>query len=343
MDEPWELGPERHGEWGTWLEALRALPVLSGRRLLVWGDVLAAHPGLLAGLPDGVTVCEWGYEDNHPFAERTARLAAAGVPFWVSPGTSAWTSIAGRVDNMLGNVTAAATAGVAHGAEGLLTTDWGDMGHHQQPPVSDPGMAAAAALGWCVSAHGDLDSDDLAALLDVHCYDDPEGETGRAVVGLGRACRMVAARPPNMSALALHLLLPQWRVGTALTAGLSDDDLGAVETLLDETAAGLGRARPRRPDGDLVVRELGATLALLRLSCHDARMRLGGDGTVASLDPEQRVALATEAEAYIGLHRGLWVERYRSGGLDDSTAWFEHLLDCYRRGTAEQSWFGPFG
>jgi hypothetical protein len=59
--------------------------------------------------------------------------------------------------------------------------------------------------------------------------------------------------------------------------------------------------------------------------------------------PEQRVALAAEGEAYIGLHRGLWVERYRSGGLDDSTAWFEHLLDCYRRGTAEQSWFGPFG
>jgi len=343
LDEPWELGADRHREWASWLRALRALPVLAGRELLVWGDVLASHPDLLAELPPGVTVCEWGYEDNHPFEERTARLAAAGVPFWVCPGTSGWTSIAGRVDNMMGNVRAAAAAGAAHGARGLLTTDWGDMGHHQQPPVGDPGYAAAAALGWCVDAHAGLGPDDLATLLDAHCYDDPAGETGRAVVTLGRVCRMVVPRPPNMSALALHLLLPQWTVGKALTAGLTTADLQAVESVLDDTVARLGRARPDRPDGDLVTRELGATVALLRLSCHDAGMRLGGDGALGSLGTEQRRALADELTAYVDVHRGLWLERFRPGGLADSTAWFEHLLACYRDGTTEQAWFGPFG
>ncbi len=85
MDEPWELSAERRGEWVRWLRALRELPVLAERELLVWGDVPAIHPELLGELPDGVTVCEWGYEANHPFDERAERLArrrraVLGVP-----------------------------------------------------------------------------------------------------------------------------------------------------------------------------------------------------------------------------------------------------------------------
>ena len=47
-----------------------ALPVMAGREALVWGDVLSASPDLLASVPQGVTVCEWGYEDDHPFGAR---------------------------------------------------------------------------------------------------------------------------------------------------------------------------------------------------------------------------------------------------------------------------------
>jgi hexosaminidase len=343
MDEPWELSAERRGEWAQWLRELRDLPVLAGRELLVWGDVPAVHPELLADLPEGVTVCEWGYEDNHPFQERSARLEDAGVPFWVCPGTSSWLSIAGRVDNMIENVRSAAAAGVAHGAEGLLVTDWGDMGHLQQPPVSDPGLATAAAFGWCLDAHSQFDAGDLATVLNAHCYDDPGGDTGRVVVELGQACRMVAPRPPNMSALALPLLLPQWEVGTALTEGLTTDSLESVESMLGDANGALRRARPRRRDGRLVVRELEATLALLGLACQDARLRLGGDGTLASVTSADRDTLETDLSARILEHRSLWLERFRPGGLADSTAWLEHLRTCYRTGTAERSWFGPFG
>ncbi|MGA2520392.1 MAG: family 20 glycosylhydrolase [Acidimicrobiales bacterium] len=343
LDEPWELPAERHGDWATWLAALRDLDELDGRELLVWGDVLAAHPDLIAALPDDVTVCEWGYEDDHPFDERASRLAAAGVPFWMSPGTSSWLSVTGRVDNMLGNVSSAARAGLTHGAAGLLVTDWGDMGHHQQPPVSDPGLAVAAAFGWCVDAHADLDTDGVAALLDAHCYDDPTGETGRAVVALGRTPRMVTPRPPNMSALAVHLLLPQWKVGSGLTGGLEQAELDRVEGLLDDTLARLGRAAPRRRDGALVIDEVRATAALARLSCHDAAVRLAGDGTLAGAGAERRGALDTELSAYVAEHRRLWLARHRPGGLDDSTAWFDHLAQCYRDGDADRSWFGPFG
>ncbi|HEY5024249.1 MAG TPA: family 20 glycosylhydrolase [Acidimicrobiales bacterium] len=343
LDEPWELSPERRGEWVRWLRALRELPVLANRELLVWGDVPAVHHELLAELPDGVTVCEWGYEANHPFEQRTARLEAAGVPFWVCPGTSSWTSISGRVDNMIGNIAAAATAGVAHGADGLLVTDWGDMGHHQQPCVSDPGLAAAAAFGWCAASHAGLGADDLATLLDVHCYDDPSRQTGRAVVGLGQAYRMIGPRPPNMSALALPYLLPQWPMGRGVTDGLSASDLDAVRTLVHDTLAALERARPGRGDGPLVLEEVAATADTLDLACRDLDLRLRGDGTLASIPDADRDALATELGVRIEVYRRLWLERCRPGGLSDSTAWFEHLLSCYRTGRADRSWFGPFG
>ena len=61
-------------------------------------------PDELASIPDGVTVCEWGYEDGHPFAARAALLAAAGRPFWLCPGTSSWNTLVGRWSNMLGNI-----------------------------------------------------------------------------------------------------------------------------------------------------------------------------------------------------------------------------------------------
>ena len=290
LDEPWELAPDRRGEWVDWLNRLTALPVMAGRRPLVWGDVLAADPDLLRGLPEGVTVCEWGYEDDHPFAERAGALAAAGIPFWMSPGTSSWLSLTGRVQNMLGNIRGAAVAGLAQGAAGMLTTDWGDMGHHQQPVVSEPGLAVAAAFSWCVDSHRELDLDALATMLDVHAFDDPAVALGGAVVDLGRIPRLVTPQVPNMSALVFSILLPQWRVGRGATAGLTADDLDGVGTVLDDVEAAVADARPHRPDGADLLDEVRATVVLLRLACRDARLRLAGDGSLASVSPSDRAA-----------------------------------------------------
>ena len=30
---------------------------------MIWGDMFSGDPALVAELPDGVTVCEWGYDD----------------------------------------------------------------------------------------------------------------------------------------------------------------------------------------------------------------------------------------------------------------------------------------
>ncbi len=329
LDEPWELPAERSGEYLGWLQRLRALPELAGREMLVWGDILAAHPELVGKLPDGVTVCEWGYEAAHPFAERAAALARAGMPFWVCPGTSAWLTILGRVTNMRGNCTAAMDAALAHGAVGFLDTDWGDFGHLQYAPMSDPGFAYGAAVSWCLASNRGID---LAAALDAHCYLDESREIGGAILALGDAYRCSKVQIPNLAATLLHLWFPEWTLGSGKRGGLTAGDYLAVEAVLDDALSRLRSARLRRADSALVLDELRNACALVRVLCHDARARLAASGTLASVPEPLRRDLALELEPVIDEHRRLWLARNRPGGLSESSARLEHLHRCYVTG-----------
>jgi hypothetical protein len=347
LDEPWELSGERSMEWAGWLDRLVRLDSLEGRNLLVWGDVPAGHPELMtriAGLADAdIAICEWGYEGNHPFDDRLSMLEEAGVARWVCPGTSSWMSVTGRAIDMLENVRSAARAGEAHGASGFLVTDWGDFGHHQYLPVSELGLATAAAFSWCGSAHEDLELDDLAVLLDAHAFDDPAGGIGEALVALGSVHHLVTPQTPNMSPLVGHILFPQWPVGRGPTTGLSTSEIDAVEGALGSATRMLSTCRPARADGELVKDELRVAASWLELACRDARERLGGDGTLGSVPQASRDALGERCSELISDHRRLWLERNRPGGLDDSTAWLDHLKACYMSGQPDPSWFGPFG
>ncbi len=218
LDEAWELPAARIDDFLTWASTLRGLPELDGHEMLMWGDMLAGQPELLARLPSGVTVCEWGYDDWHPYDERCAALAGAGLPFWVAPGTSSWMSILGRVTNARNTCQRAASAAIAHGAAGYLNTDWGDLGHLQQPVISEPGFAYGAAVSWCLESNADLD---LAAALSAHVFRDPTGGLADAVLSLGDAHRLVTPQFPNMSTLVMNLYYPQLPVGRGLTKGLS--------------------------------------------------------------------------------------------------------------------------
>jgi hypothetical protein len=209
--------------------------------------------------------------------------------------------------------------------------------------VSEPGLAAAAAFSWCASAHSQLELDDLAILLDAHAFDDPAGQVGEALVALGSVHRLVTPQPPNMSPLVGHLLFPQWPVGRGPTRGLTTSELDSVEDALGSARAMLASSRPGRPDGELVKDELGVATSWLELACDDARGRLAGDGSLSSVPQPDRDALAARCEGLAEEHRRLWLERNRPGGLDESTAWLDHLKACYKSGQPDRAWFGPFG
>jgi hexosaminidase len=331
LDEPWELGAERMDDYIAWARTVSALPELDGYEVLVWGDILAGRKELISALPDTVTVCEWGYDDWYPFDERAAALAAAGRRFWVCPGTSSWLTILGRVTNMRDTCTSAMDAALAHRASGFLNTDWGDFGHLQYLPISEPGFAYGAAVSWCVDTNRDLD---LAAALDAHRFDDETGELGAALVELGDLYLAVTPQVPNVSALVLHLYFPQLHLDRGPTKSLTVDELHGVATRLDSAEARIARSRPAGGDGVLVREELRNAIALVRVLVHDGIARLGTNGSLESIPPEQRHALAGELRPVIAEHPRLWLARNRPGGLDDSCARLENLLRGYETSEA---------
>jgi hypothetical protein len=335
LDEPWELPRSRVPDYIEWIRELRELPELTGYELLIWGDVLGGRPALLAELPTGVTVCEWGYDAGHPFDKHAAAYERANVPFWVCPGTSSWISILGRTKNMRANCTEAVEAALAHGGRGFLTTDWGDLGHLQYLPISEPGLAYGAAVAWCLDTNRDLD---LATALDTHVFEDVEGELGRAMLELGDVHQGLRAQFPNVATLVMHVYFPQTVVGTEFTAGVDASEFAAVDRWLDELQARVAAGRPRRDDGPVILDELNNAIALTRLACRDAQARLAGDGTLASVPEPVRRALAVDLDEIATRHRELWLARNRPGGLADSLSWLDNLRLAYDTGNPDPRW-----
>jgi hypothetical protein len=325
------------GDFVEWVSTLRALPELSGREMLMWGDMLTGHPDLLAALPDGVTVCEWGYDADHPYEARCAELAGAGVPFWVAPGTSSWTSLVGRHTNMVETCRSAAASALAHGAAGYLNTDWGDQGHLQQWVVSEPGLAYGAAVSWCLESNASID---LGAALSAHVFGDASGGLASAVLALGDVHRLITPQFPNMSALVSNLYYPQLPVGRGLTAGLTLAELDSVEACLDEARRSAATADPTRADGALLVDETVFGADLVALLVRDARARLDGDGSLGSVPSSVRAQLDRDLTALIERYRVLWSARSRPGGLTDSVGWLENLRSAYVTGEVDPTWGG---
>ncbi|MGO9874755.1 MAG: family 20 glycosylhydrolase [Acidimicrobiia bacterium] len=337
LDETWELPRERLGEYFDWIATLRALPELADREVIIWGDMFSGDAELVGHVPEGVTVCEWGYDAEYPFDERVAFLAAARIPFWVAPGTSSWLSIGGRVTNAIDNCRHAVEAALAHGAAGFLNTDWGDRGHLQQLPISEPGLAYGAAVSWCFDTNADID---LAAALSVHAFDDPTGDLASALLAIGDAHRELTPQVPNHSILVLHLYFPQVRVGHGLTKGITAGELDAVERRLTAARVAVDRARPRRPDAVQLADELHWTIDVLALLTDDARARIAGDGSLGSVSEPQRREFADRVDSIIDRHRALWLARNRPGGLADSVAWLDNLRAAYLTGQPDPTWGG---
>lgn len=159
------------GEGRVYLEFLLKVAELvrkRGKRPMFWGDVILRHPELVPELPKDLIALDWGYEGNHPFMDEAAKFAAAGLDFYVCPGTSSWNSLAGRVENMRENMIAAERAGHLHGAKGFMVTDWGDGGHWQPLAASLPGLILGGNLAYSGASAAKMDLEDaLNAVMGV--------------------------------------------------------------------------------------------------------------------------------------------------------------------------------
>lgn len=340
LDEPFELGKGKNaafadqvGEGALYVEyaaKLRDHLSAKGKTMMLWGDVIARHPQDAAALPEDVVILEWGYEAAHPFEKRAAALEKLGRPFCLCPGTSTWNAVTGITDNMLANVRAAASAAHAHGALGLLLTDWGNDGHLQYWPFSWPAIVLAGALAWNGAV---LTEGELAAALNRFVFRDAADKLGAAVLDMGRyvrweefplGCRTLADLPLSVGPLrgrekwermlkiivTLNSQLTPPEVGQPLARAAEHPkplDLERADAWRGDLAARLAASRPACRDAALVMAELANALALVGALTH---------GRAALTEDRTDAALAQEVERIAEEHRRLWLARNRRGGME---------------------------
>jgi len=319
-----------------------------GHEVLIWADMLRHDPALAGELPEGTVPIVWTYEAPLPegaldavppeiaavladagidlgahrgFAANVDPIADTGQPFWVAPGTSAWSSLVGRIDNAAANLLDAALVARERGASGYLITDWGDNGHLQPPSVSFGPLVLGGALAWGLEANRDV-ADDLPAVLDRWVFDDGavSGRSLGATLGeLGRLWRRTGMKGFNCSPLEAGLLAGR----THLV--LDEPDAAKVDATISRLDAALdavGRSAPLCDDGDVVRQELTAAVRLARHGAYRLLARAGGS------TPPVDALRADLAEA-IELQSAAWLARSRPGGLPDSLARLHATLAEY--------------
>lgn len=330
LDETFDLGQGRHKEeyqkrglGRVYLDFFRKVyqeVTARGFRMQFWGDIIVQHPELIPELPKDAIALEWGYEATHPFADRCAKFASAGLDFYVCPGTSSWCSLVGRTENALGNLRAAAESGLRHGAIGYLITDWGDDGHWQTLPVSYLGFAMGAAYAWNYEANRDLP---VAEVVSRYAFEDPSGHLGRVAYDMGNLYLLPGMAQPNGSALFYVLQMPLEEIARRCqeesdTASLWYPVLDAV----DQAMRPLAQATSRRADLNLIRREYHLAARMIFHACHRALLACG-------VPIRNARELAQDMDEIIEEYRAVWLERNRPGGLADSVARFERAKRDY--------------
>jgi len=292
-----------------------------GLTMQFWGDIINDHPQLVPELPRDAIGLLWGYEADHPFDVQGARFAAAGVPFYVCPGTSSWNTLAGRTENALGNLLNAAENGLKHGACGYLNTDWGDNGHWQAYPVAFLGYAAGAAYSWCLAENRALD---MAAAVGRFAFDDPTGRMGRLAFDLGNAYRAGGVLLMNTNIFNAALA----RSLNRLAEQKMPVQVGAAREELEAAMENLAGEGMTRPDAPWVRREYALTGRLMRHALR--RIELAQAELAPQASAKLRGELAADLAEWLPEYRTLWLARNRPGGLEDSTRRFEEMALEYR-------------
>jgi hypothetical protein len=376
-DEAYDLGlirskqeAERVGTgqlYVDWIRYCEGLARGHGKSIQMWGDIILKYPELIPQLPEDAVLLEWGYEHDHKFdehcrvfAERIGKSASgkrAGRSFYVAPGTSSWLTLSSRTKNAFGNIHAAARAGLAHGAAGVLVTDWGDYGHQQFLGVSLLPFAYGAAASWNLEATDNpcrpgapvhMRNSELLKAISFHLFEDPTGRFAAAVYDLGLMYEKFGWQRFNAS-VDWWLFREKWDFANYVNrvkAGDLQKVIAAAEGLAREFQA----ATLLHPQNEVLVAELVLTCeviihtakrTLLRqqwLAAYPARRNpeeetlRGKPARAVPSDFRRRMEkLRVEVRELERRYGRLWLARNKRSRLADVIAEFRRLGAEYRR------------
>jgi hexosaminidase len=325
-DETYEVGlgkgaaiKEKSGAEGAYLAGLLNVYNLAktyNKKIMFWGDIVMKYPELVSKLPKDIIPMEWGYEWDSSFKEDTKKFSEAGLKYYVCPGTSSWNSILGRTDNMLANIYNAVSNGLANGAAGVLTCDWGDGGTWQYLPISYAGYSYTAAVSWCVNNNKDVD---IGRFMSRFIFKDKNEQLGTLLMNIGNNYKHMHARMWNQTWLNAMATMP-YTESTVLLPNFTNEECKEVANDLEAFIEDLKTMHLMCSDADIVVAELknGARLLLNTCNYSIIRLDIAGGKAVDEALRKKAATLNNDLKGIVEEHKRLWLLRNKYSGLDDS-------------------------
>jgi hypothetical protein len=300
------------------------------KQVQFWGDIILNHPELISEVPEDMIALIWGYSASYSFEDKLKKFRNTELKYYVCPGTSTWRSLIGRNFNAFKNLANASIYGKKYGAKGYLNTDWGDYGHWQPLSVSYPTMLIGASYAW------NYDEKALKKLeyqLNHYIFKDETENTAKAILKLGNA--YLKTNIPAGNANAFHLMLRRYKwtmKGQYQTKKLNSSGLKNAEKEINDALGVLALASPHCTDSSIILQEINLAAQLSIHGIHLGEERLNAKGmSTAKIPKAKKQMLYDELNPLIEKHKEIWILRNRAGGLADSAAKLEELLDYYNQ------------
>ena len=158
FDEPYELGHGKTKEiaektsiedlFVDYLHKLAKVTRSYDKIPLIWADAVVRHPDAIDKIDEDIILIDWGYTKGYPFSDHAKMLKEHNRKYILAGGTSTWSVITCRYDDMYYSIKNSSIAAKEHGGLGVIVTDWGDIGHLQYLPMSYLGFIHGAMTAW---------------------------------------------------------------------------------------------------------------------------------------------------------------------------------------------------
>lgn len=186
-DEPFELmapsrNPKAEEIYEYQLKSVINHVHKKGKIPYMWADVAHEYPNMLKSLGE-VVLLDWCYEAKWVEENRFKIFQEYQVPFVVCPGTSGWSSFAGKMDNMFKNIEKYVEYGKKYGTLGMILTDWNDGGSMTQVVTN----LTCYVYGACYEWSGKVDYSEVNNYLNKYVF---KNEIAQSVIDLGNTYLM---------------------------------------------------------------------------------------------------------------------------------------------------------
>ena len=251
---------------------------------------------------------------------------------------------------MIKNIADAVNCAVKFGAKGVITTDWGDLGHWQYLPVSYLGFAHTAADAW---SGEQASTEAVEDYCNQYVFMDTENKAYRVLYDLGNYYHKEYASLYNTT-LAFAVMSSKY---SFTTAEEFSDRMQRLLKISENIAKGNGIPFDK-PYIDInytemksYLKDVEKRLEDLKLGCADGALikdelqnalRMIRHGTklyrvMTQPSSDREVYIGEMSKLFIDLcgiiekHYDLWVKRNRNGGFTRSIEPMQHLLEFYTK------------